>query len=140
MIKDVFLYVVLSVILIISFMFPLLNKSDNSGFKITYLGQEIFNFNYQTKEYSRFDFNGEIIVESNSNGVEITIFFDSDHLEYNILSVDYKDNSVKMKDSTCSHKKDCIYSPAIKDSGAIICAPHGIKVVCINGVVPPITG
>jgi nitrite reductase/ring-hydroxylating ferredoxin subunit len=83
------------------------------------------------------------LVESEKvdENLRVTIFTDQTKLGYNVI-IFYANGSAKVVESTCSHSKDCTFSPAIKNSGVIYCAPHDLKIEPLtgSGFIPPVAG
>lgn len=71
----------------------------------------------------------------------ITVFFNSEHTEFNILEFDDATRYVKMQNSTCSKTKDCVKEKALNYNNIIYCAPHNLKIIPIlNGKTSPTVG
>lgn len=139
-IKDVLLYTLILVFTATLFLIPLLSKNNRNGFIVNYEGKEIFRYYYSEKEYSVTPFNGRIEITEEEFFSTVKICFGDSDTEYNILLIDNENNSVVMKDSTCSKTKDCTYSPKVSDNGAIICAPHKLKITPVGGNKELVTG
>ena len=134
-------------IIIISVLFVLFlfapRKSATNGFLITKHNQTVCSFNYAQKKLTvKQDYTELVTLTETDNGYLITVYTSSDKLGKNVIFVDVKNNTVKVIESTCSISKDCVHSPAISKSGAIYCAPHGIKIIPngSSGNIPAIVG
>ena len=88
------------------------------------------------------DFSDFVLLTETDDGYTLTIYTSNDKTGFNVIFINTKESSVKIIESTCSVSKDCVYSPAISNSGAIYCAPHGIKIIPngTSGNIPPIVG
>lgn len=95
-------------------------------------------------------FNGQVTASNGFTNFEhqlenekltVKIFTNEQDTQFNVLVVDIKNKSAKVTESTCSTNKDCVHCPPIVNgSGAIICAPHKLKIVPDgSGVKPPET-
>jgi hypothetical protein len=139
---DLIPYAVLALTLVALFVFlvvlPKTSKAD--GFKIELYGKQIATYDYATKTLSvekGYEANFEI------EGDSITVYTDQNRIGFNVITIDAKNRSAKISEANCSASKDCVYTPALKGTeGAIICAPHALKVVPIsyNNMTPPQTG
>ena len=112
-----------------------------SGFKVTVNGNEVFTYYNGINKYEISQLEDYVISVDNSDGnYLLTVSSNDGH--YNKILFDKSNNSAKVVESNCSLSKDCTFSPAITDNGAIICAPHALKIVPIlsNGSTEPITG
>ena len=143
--NDLFLYTAAFVaVLVLFIVFVFLGDGKaNYGFTITKDQKTVCSFTYSNESMTINDhFKDLVNVEKNDNGYLITVFTSQDKLDYNVIFVDTSSRTVKVRDSTCSISKDCVYSPAIGEDGAIYCAPHGLKILPDNssGRIPPITG
>ena len=112
-----------------------------SGFKVTVNGNEVFTYYTASDKYVIKELSGYTIdVENTDGNYLLTVSSNDGH--YNKILFDKSNNSAKLVESNCSLSKDCTFSPAITDNGAIICAPHALKIVPIlsDGSTEPITG
>lgn len=144
---DVLIYsallLIISVLFAVFIIFPSVNASDSTGFEIEINGKTVCTFTYADKKLTVNDgFVSLVEYEEAENGLKITVFTSSEKEDFNELFADFSKKTVKVTDSNCSVSKDCVFSPAISNSGAIYCAPHGLKIVPLgnNGFTPPITG
>lgn len=110
------------------------------GFKIVVDEKEIFVFYYADCRYEIKDFDGQITVNLTDGEKKFTVnvlFFESG--EHNTLSVNAEEKTVEVVDADCSARKDCVYTPAIKNgSGAIYCMPHKLKILPLRTDYRPI--
>lgn len=142
--NDLLVYLALILTLTILFLaFYLTNGNATAlGFKVCVNDEEIFSFTYSDENFSvNEDYADFITVDKVEKTV--TIYLNAQKTQFNLISYDLNSSSVKMKNSTCSLSKDCVYEPKISDKGTIFCAPHNLKIVPItNGFVatPPVVG
>ncbi|MBQ9734608.1 MAG: hypothetical protein IJV95_01995 [Clostridia bacterium] len=141
--NDLFIYLAVAITVVALFLafviFPDGNKND--GFCVYKGKTQVLTFYYDGK---LLDVNEQFFIQQDDvkNGIYLTVYHTQDKNSYNKLYIDLIAKSVVMVDSTCSNSKDCTHSPAIKNSGAIYCAPHDLKIVPIDGDgrIPPTTG
>ena len=74
------------------------------------------------------------VEENNSDTVKLLFVTDggslSEHTDYNIIEINKSARSVRITESDCSNRKDCVYSPAITNSaGLIVCSPHRLRIL-----------
>ena len=141
--NDIFIYMFILILIISLFLFCFLSPSGKSfGFICEYDGEKIFSFRYSDKSYYiNENFTGRITLDLDNSTV--TIFFDDEKTEYNVIQFDCGENKVKVTDSTCSISKDCTKIPAIVDKkNTIYCNPHRLKIVSLNkeSILIPSTG
>lgn len=131
--NDIFLYSFILMLCLALFLFFIPRSSASSdGFKIIWDGKTVFSLSYADNSYNVDDsFPYELLVDTEKSTV--TIFFSEDKSEYNLLSYDLSEKSVKVVESSCSDTKECTRIPAVKnDNGAIYCTPHKIKIVSLS--------
>lgn len=137
---DVIVYVFLLVLLLcLSIFFVFSPTEKSSGFKLECDGKEIFTLNYDDCSYvCSHDFTIDVDFSTNT----ITVYFDDAKTDYNILSFNTTEKSVKVIESTCSASKECVHIPAIKNSsGSIYCTPHKLKISSLDAAPSgPVTG
>lgn len=142
-IADVLVYSAVALLVFLLFLsFVILpNTSDYNGFKIIADGKEIFTLKFKDGTYEQKDFSGQIEVLPQENGeLIITVFTNAEKSEYNVLLVSLTEKTVKVTESNCSIKKDCVHSPKIDGAGKMIaCMPHGLKIVALGGDYLPVT-
>lgn len=141
--RDLFAYAFVALFvafLIIVFVVLPSNKQAN-GFCVKKDGQVVFYFTNNTVKIQN-DYDDLIETVGIQNGVEVTIYTDSNKTNFNVILFDLSNKTAKVTKSTCSHSKDCCYSPAISNSGIIYCAPHGLSIepIASGGFTPPVTG
>ena len=141
--NDLFIYLAVIITVTVLFLaFVILPKNKTSdGFKVYKNGVQVLTFYYGDQSLIVNDgFN--VKKEQVDGGVYLTVYHSEDLSSFNKLYINLADKSVVMQDSTCSNSKDCTHTPAIKNVGAIYCAPHDLKIAPINsdGKVPPTTG
>jgi len=142
---DVLVYIAVLVtiaVLFLSFViFPTANNS--TGFTVTVNGEKYFTFSPTENKLIIADGKDGLISKTDAeNGVYITVYSKADKSQFNVIFFDTENGTAKITESNCSTSHDCTFTPKIKDSGAIYCAPHGLKVVPSigGGFSEPITG
>ena len=143
-VSDIIVYAVLTLFIFSLFLaFVILpNKTKSGGFQVTINDNQAFVFEYETGKLT-VDGNFHDRVFYNETTSTITVYHTADKSSFNIIAFDRQNKKVWMKESTCSHTKDCVYSPAIEsDAGMIYCAPHQLKISPISpsGALPPVIG
>jgi hypothetical protein len=139
------LFVYLAVVLIVTVLFAVFiilpNKENSLGFTVTVDGEQYFTYSPASDSLEIASGKEDFIrVEKNDGMTLITVYSDGD--SFNTIAFDREELTAKVTESNCSHSKDCTFSPKIKDSGAIYCAPHNLKITPKNsgGFTPPVTG
>ncbi len=141
--NDLFLYVFLLVLVVGIFLAVLLSPKQSSfGFNVSVDGKTAVTVKYVDNSVK---VNEEFIslVEIDQASLRITIYFGEDKTHFNVIEYSTKEKWVKVSESNCSTSKECVNSPAITSSfGAIVCAPHKLKIASVNGENSfyPITG
>lgn len=140
---DIIVYSLTLLLVAVLFLFLVVFPKSNhvSGFKVTVSGNEVFTYYTASDKYVIKELNGYVVEVDNTDGnYLLTVSSNDGH--YNKILLDTANESAKVVESNCSLSKDCTFSPAITDSGAIICAPHSLKIVPIlsDGSTEPITG
>lgn len=143
-INDFFIYLSLFVLVALLFLFFIIlpNSQDAKGFTFLLNDKEIFSFYYDSEEFSVLEEYKDFIQVDKINDT-VTIYYDKDKTDFNLMSYSAQKRGVVMIDSTCSKSKDCTFEPAIYSSGTIYCAPHGLIVLPIGGnanTTPPVIG
>lgn len=142
---DIIVYI--SLILVVFFLFlfftiiPYSSDTD-SGFKIYVNGIETARFYYSSLRLEIVDKESVCTFELNEKKTVLTVYFDNEKTQYNVLSIDPENQSVKVSNANCSVSKDCTFSPPVKNNGAIVCVPHKLKITPLysNEIAPPVTG
>ncbi len=137
--SDIFVYVFLFILLLFLFLFFILGRTDNSqGFKAELDGEIVLSHVYGEEFKINEQFKDKIEIQSDKENYTVKFLFGEG---YNILFVDEKDKSVKMRDSDCP-SKNCVHMQKIKDAGAIYCAPRELKITPLydNEFISPTTG
>lgn len=111
------------------------DKKPADGIKISYMGSEVFTYDYAQNEY-KITSPKNITVEEDGKDRLILVFSTDDKSGYNKIEINKSGRSVRVTDSNCSSHKDCVYTPAIKDnSSAISCPPHNLIIQPLTKVV-----
>lgn len=140
---DVFLYGFIILIVFSLFLFFIILNPKTQA--------ETFSIYHQTKLVATFGFDGQVKVNqdyidnvtttSNDDYIFIKVINKQNLNHYNVIKVDKRNKCVSISDSNCSTGRDCTHSPAIQGNGAIVCAPHSLKVISGSGDIrPPVSG
>lgn len=141
---DFILFIVAVLITISCFIFSFATKKSGTDSFSVYKNENlVLTFDYSSsvlkveEEYKKLTEITEI-----ESKIYIKIFTDKDKKDFNVLFVDLNEKTVKITESTCSLRKDCVHTPAIKNgSGVIICMPHGLKIIPTDSsYLPIVTG
>ena len=105
-------------------------NGNGEGFVVSVNDQTAFIYDYESKKYEIKEFDGYIEMgDADLNGTFYFTVFTKDG-GYNVIEVVPNEKTVRVSESNCSSKKDCVFTPAVKNgSGAIFCMPHGLKIL-----------
>lgn len=140
---DLIIYAALIVFVAALFLYfiilPTLN-ADTVGFSVSKGGKTVLTVSDLNCTVNS-EFNSLVESEKVDGNLRVTIYTDQTKLGFNVI-VFYANGSAKVVESTCSHSKDCTFSPAIVNLGAIYCAPHDLKIEPLtgSGFIPPVAG
>ena len=141
---DLFIYPILLALVIVLFFALAFPKAQNSfdGFKCEVDGQTVFTYQFDSDKVEINGAKKELVKCENAEfGYLITIYSQLGVDRYNVIKIDVNNKTACVLESTCSNSKDCTHIPAIKNSGAIYCAPHKLKLSPLgNEFKDPITG
>lgn len=99
------------------------DTSPLKGIRIYVANEVVYEYDFENGEISRKD-----CVEVEDGEESLTLKVNCGNNRYNTVVI-YKSGSVKVTQANCP-KKDCVYTPEIKDnSGFIHCLSHGLKVL-----------
>lgn len=125
---DLIVYGIIVAIIIVVFIAVFSTKDSTAlnGIKVTVQGNDVFRYNFESKEIDYIDESTVTVLAEDSTNIEVKVECGGG---YNIFSVN-KSGSVKMKEADCSkYHPDCVYMAEIKDnSGFIYCLPHGLRI------------
>jgi hypothetical protein len=137
---DILIYA-LSLLTIASLFFVFVifpNTGNSDGFRV-FVGQtQVFAFNYSDRSYTVTD-GYDVTVTNDGELYTVTVKTEKG---FNQITADVINKTVKVTDADCSIGKDCVHTVALTgDTGAIICVPHDLRVLPLNGgYIPPIAG
>ncbi|MBQ9103936.1 MAG: NusG domain II-containing protein [Clostridia bacterium] len=142
--NDIILYILTIVIVMICFLVPLFLKNENTNSFSVYKNDSlVLIFDCEKDKYAvENEYLGLVDIKEENGEVLITIYTSIEKDNYNTLLVNLADNSVKVIESTCSVRKDCVHTRAIVNGeGVIICLPHGLKIMPTgSNYIPVVTG
>lgn len=141
--NDIFIYAVLLAAIVLLFVFTVIlpQKKQAEGFSVYCDGNLAFTLDYSAPENYKITVGYESAFSVSLTEDTVTYYFSADKTQYNVISFDSEKKTAKVTKSTCSVSPDCVYSPEIGSGGAIICAPHKLKITPIRGgFEPPVTG
>ncbi len=133
--RDIIIYIA-SFFLIASLFFAFVifpNKTSSGGFVVSVDGNTFFTFDLNTKT-EKIEENYSHLIEKTTEeySVIFKVYTDEEKQGYNTILIDLENLCASVTESNCSIKKDCVHSPAVKDNGSIVCAPHKLRVAPIN--------
>ena len=141
---DVFVYSFLAIAFLLLFLFLIIipTKISSKGFSISVDGNSVANYYYENQSLEILDSSYSLLISYDTKGNTITIYTDSTKQHYNVIAIDNLNKTARVSDANCSVSKDCVYTPAIKNNSAIVCAPHKLKIASLGKAVqtPPTTG
>lgn len=102
------------------------DKSPTSGFVVRQKDKVVFTYYFDSDRYEYSLTDGVVCVDEEDSSVLKFTVRTADGDGYNKIEVDKFNKSVKVTEANCSLlKKDCVYTPAIKDNSTTIsCLPH----------------
>lgn len=126
--RDAAVYaILLSAIFCLFLFFVILpQKNDAQGFCVYENETLILTCRYGQSPVIEKEAQNRVLVDGN----DIYVYFNEEKTDYNRITA--TNGEVKITESTCSSTRDCVYEPAIKNSGAIYCVPHKLKITPLN--------
>lgn len=109
------------------------NRSAPGGVEVYYNNNLAFSYDFDSGEYSVL-LPQNIAVSDGADELEITFCTDGgsaeEHTDYNVILIDKLARTVRVTESDCSNRRDCVYTPAITDtSDMITCTPHRLVIM-----------
>lgn len=143
-INDIILYALTIFIVAICFLTPLFIKNENTNsFSVYKSDSLVLVFDYEKdKCVIENEYLSLVEVKEENNEILITVYTSAEKTHFNTLLVNLTDNSVRVKESNCSLRKDCVHTREIVNGeGVIICLPHGLKIMPTgSNYIPVVTG
>ena len=133
---DLLLYsFIVAIVFFLILFFVILNNGSKANNFYVYHGDELMlTFDFDKNVKVNEDYKNLIITTDNQDSLLIKVVNKDDVSLYNVIKVDTKNKKVSVCESNCSIGHDCVKCPAIdSDKGAIVCAPHHLKIVGSNG-------
>lgn len=133
---DVFVYAALAVLIVVLFIVFVFSvpQAPIKGVQFVYREQVVYTYSFETGGKAATGWSKYFEERTEGDLVYVTFYEDEEKTEYNVLCINLKEQSAKMTDTNCSHHKDCVYMDAIQSqNGVIICVPHGLKVLALDG-------
>ena len=129
---DVFVYLALLIFIVALFLcLVLFNTQKSLGFTVKLGDNVVLTYKYESSSLVIADDFSDFVSFDEENSL-ITIYTSMDKKEFNVISFDDDDFSVKVIESNCSNTKECVNSPKILGSGMIFCAPHDLRVIPLS--------
>lgn len=130
---DLLVYGLLAVFILVLFAVFVFgaDKSPVSGFRIEREGKVIYSYSFEKGAEIPAEF-ASMISEEYKDGVLFVTVTEGEG--YNVLKIDLSKKTAKMFNTNCSRHKDCLYMAEIASkSGVIVCVPHGLKILALDG-------
>lgn len=142
--KDIIAYFLLALFIVFLVLFFILlpSSKQSNGFCVKKDGQVVLFF-ADNKVQIQTGYEGFVEQEVlDYSTIKVIVYSSLEKTGYNVILFDAINKTAKVIESTCSHSKDCCYSPAISNNGIIYCAPHGLSIEPIgsSNFTPPVTG
>lgn len=123
--KDLLIYGFAFVLFCLSLLPLFLNNGgNNAGFEVYVRGEKAFTYYYGGERFAEEKFFER--TEFNEEEHTLTIYFNDEKTEYNVLVIDDESKTVRVKASTCKNH-DCE-----RMENDIYCAPHFLRVTGIK--------
>lgn len=132
---DLLVYGLLAVLILVLFAVFVFgaDKSPVSGFRIESEGKVIYSYSFEKGAEIPAEFRESVSEKREDGFLFVTVTEEGGH-GYNVLKIDLARKTAKMVDTDCSRHKDCLYMAEIASkSGVIVCVPHGLKVLALDG-------
>ena len=109
------------------------NRSAPGGVEVYYNNNLAFSYDFDSDVDSVL-LTQNIAESDGADELEITFCTDGgsaeEHTDYNVILIDKSARTVRVTESDCSNRRDCVYTPAITDtSGMITCTPHRLVIM-----------
>ncbi len=129
---DVLVYALLLGVVLFLLLFFLLGKSEGiEGIRIFVQDELACSYSFGEGLQVEDTFFDKVNIREEGDFVYLTVGSEEG---YNVVQIDCKARVAQVIDADCSFHKDCTYMKEISsEDGAIICVPHGVKVVALGG-------
>lgn len=129
---DLLLYsLIVAIVFFLILFFVIIPKNTKTNNFYVYHDNELvvtFDFEKTVKIHEKYK--NLVYTTDYGGGIYIKVLNENDPILYNVIKVDVTNKKVSVSESNCSKSHDCVKCPAIdSDKGAIICAPHHLKIV-----------
>lgn len=125
---DLIIYGAVIVIVAVLFItiFAVRDTSPFRGIRVVYVNDVIYEYDFENgREVSR---NEKYVEITENDDGKLILKVNTGGGDYNVIQIN-KNGSVKMIEANCG-KKDCVYTPELKDNNGIIyCSPHRLKII-----------
>lgn len=142
---DIVLYGITFIIIAVLFiLFVILPRNNSSlGFKVEIDNQRVLTYEFENNRYIiNESFADNVIVQEKDDEILFSIYTNKSLDKFNVVWINTAHNKARIIESNCSSSKDCVHSPEIEKSGAVVCAPHKLTLSPLVGgsADQPITG
>lgn len=130
---DLLVYAVLAAFIAVLFaVFFLKDRSPISGIEIEIGEERVYTYSFRTGGGIASAWESRVSERREGDLVLVTV--QTGDGGYNILEINVVEKSAKMRDANCSRRKDCTVTAAlVANGGVIVCVPHGLKVLALDG-------
>ena len=133
---DLLIYGILAVavvLLFVVFVFTA-DKSAIEGVQILFQDEVAYTYSFEEGGTATQGYESRFALTEEDGKIVLIAYADDTREHFNRIEIDETEKSVKVTDSNCSRHRDCVFMDEIKTkSGVIICVPHAMKVVPLDG-------
>ncbi len=135
---DLLIYGILIAVILLLFGIFVFGGSGKAadGIQITNLdGKLIYSYEYgKPKGKIALEWQDRVEEKQEEGTLLVTVYFDAEKKDYNVLAIDLEKKTAKMRDANCSFRKDCTNTKAVtSERDIIVCLPHKLKVCALGG-------
>ncbi len=145
--SDILVYAFIIVAIALLFLFFIIiparvENRKTTGILVEQNGKTVFTYTFSgyTFDVSK-AFSDYVEITKTNNTHTVTVFSNENKTEYNVISIDNTNKTVKMSDTNC-RSGQCTYMHALSNGGIIYCAPRALKISLVGngGFTPAVTG
>ncbi|MCI8343738.1 MAG: hypothetical protein HFE25_04750 [Clostridia bacterium] len=133
---DLLIYGVLAVFIAVLFIVFVFggNRDRTAGIRLVFREQVVYTYSFQEGGKAAQGWENRVALRTEGDTVFLTFYSDEEGKRFNTLMLDLKNGSAKMTNANCSRHKDCTFMEEITtQKGVIVCVPHGLKVLALEG-------
>ncbi|MCQ2478959.1 MAG: NusG domain II-containing protein [Clostridia bacterium] len=131
---DLIVYALITALIVLLFFVFVFNKGGDAlsekSVSIYLKDKVIFTYSYSEGAYKISSPDNIQIVEETETELKLIVYSDAAKQDFNSVTFNKVEMWVDVTEANCSARKDCVHMERIKDSsGAIMCTPHGLKIL-----------